>query len=333
MQSIAEIHSHIKSEYRRMQNEHKNKLESNKELLYSLYPRVEEIDNEISMLAITSAKRVLEEKISPEEATAQMKKKAEELKLEKAHILKTADYPQLTVKYNCDICQDTGYTENGNKCRCYMRKLQDLITLPGEVPNSLSNFFKESVFENFKLSYYPDELDPTCGYEPRKMMKMNLARCIKFSDEFKGVNSGNILLYGASGLGKSFMAACIYNRVSDRGYHAMYKSSYKLFQFLEDYKFGRVGREEYSIVYNSVYECDLLIIDDFGTEFITSYTQSVFFDLLNTRLLNGKSTVVSTNLTFDKLRDIYQDRVASRLQNEFMPLYFCGKDIRSIKNG
>ena len=107
---------------------------------------------------------------------------------------------------------------------------------------------------------------------------------------------------------------------------------YKLFEFLEDYKFGRLSREEYSIVYNTIYDCDLLIIDDFGTEFITSYTQSVFFDLLNTRLINGKSTVISTNLNFDKLNDIYGERVISRLQNEFTGLFFCGKDIRFLKN-
>ena len=112
----------------------------------------------------------------------------------------------------------------------------------------------------------------------------------------------------------------------------MYKSSYKLFEFLEDYKFGRVSRDEYSLIYNTIYDCELLIIDDFGTEFITSYTQSVFFDLLNTRLMNGKSTIISTNLNFDKLNEIYQERVTSRLQNEFTGLFFCGKDIRVLRN-
>ena len=332
MQSMSEIHTYIKSQYIKLQNEHERQKQYAKDNLYAMYPRIEEIDNEISMLAINSARRVLEERISPEAATYAMKERANTLRQERDEILKANNHTEFSIQYQCDLCKDTGFLQNGKKCRCYMQKLSGMILLPGENLNSNSEFFKSSVFDNFNISYYPDEHDPICGSSPRKIMKMNLAKCIKFSNDFDGVNSGNLLLYGPSGLGKSYMAACIYNRVSDRGYFAMYKSSYKLFQFLEDYKFGRINREEYMLSYNSVYDCDLLIIDDFGTEFITSYTQSVFFDLLNTRLINGKSTIISTNLKSEELKKIYQDRVTSRLENEFTNLLFCGKDIRSIKN-
>ncbi len=332
MQTMSEIHSFIKSQYIKLQNEHERQKENAKETLYALYPRIEEIDNEISMLAISSARRVLEEKISPEDATTAMKERASVLRQERDHILKSNNETEFLVKYECELCSDTGFLADGKKCRCYMQKLRRMITLPGENPNTDSEFLKKSVFDNFNLSYYPDEHDPSCGSSPRKIMKMNLVKCIKFANDFTGVNSGNILLYGPSGLGKSFMAACIYNRVSDEGYFAMYKSSYKLFQFLEDYKFGRISRDDYTLAFNSVYDCDLLIIDDFGTEFITSYTQSVFFDLLNTRLINGKSTIISTNLKDSELKKIYQERVTSRLENEFTNLLFCGKDIRSIIN-
>lgn len=332
MQSMSEIHTYIKSQYQKLQNEHESQRQYAKDNLYAMYPRIEEIDNEISMLAINSARRVLEEKISPEAATDAMKERADILRQERNEILKANNQSEYTPVYHCDLCRDTGFSPDGKKCRCYMQKLSAMILLPGENSNLNCEFFKNSVFENFNIGYYPDEHDPICGSSPRKIMKMNLAKCIKFSNDFDGVNSGNILLYGPSGLGKSFMAACIYNRVSDRGYFSMYKSSYKLFQFLEDYKFGRINREEYMLAFSSVYDCDLLIIDDFGTEFITSYTQSVFFDLLNTRLINGKSTIISTNLKRDELKKIYQDRVTSRLENEFTNLLFCGKDIRSIKN-
>ncbi len=332
MQTMSEIHAYIKSYYARLQNERKTELENAKDALYARYPRIEEIDNEISMLAINSAKRVLEEKISPEEATVYMKQRAEILKSERAQILKSSGEDELCVKYLCEKCSDTGFLADGSKCSCYLKKLSSMILLPGENVSTDSEFFKTSVFDNFKLSYYPDEMDVTCGSSPRKIMKMNLARCLKFANDFKGHNSGNILIYGPSGLGKSFMAACIYNRITERGYFAMYKSSYRLFQFLEDYKFGKISRDDYSLTYNSIYECDLLIIDDFGTEFITSYTQSVFFDLLNTRLLGGKSTIISTNLKSDDLRNIYQERVTSRLENEFTNLLFCGNDIRGLKN-
>lgn len=332
MSSLSEIHTQILSGYNKLKEEHENEKKNAKLSLYSAYPRIEQIDNEISMLAVNSARRVLEEKISPEEATEYMKTKAQELKNERSNILLENGIEEFSVKYNCDICKDTGFSENGKKCRCYIKKLKELIILPGERINTESEVFKNSVFENFNLSYYPEEVDQSCGFIPRKIMQMNYARCLKFADNFAPEGSGNILLYGPSGLGKSFMASCIYNRVTDKGYYAMYKSSYKLFEFLEDYKFGRLNREEYAIVYDSIYDCDLLVIDDFGTEFITSYTQSVFFDLLNTRLINGKSTIISTNLNFDKLKDIYQDRVTSRLQNEFTTLFFCGTDIRSLKS-
>ncbi len=330
MQSMAEIHSYIKSQYLKLQNDIERKREEYKENLYAMHPRIQEIDNEISMLAISSARKVLEEKISPEEATDFMKKRADELKNERKAILDSSAMTDYIPKYLCKMCKDTGFGEDGRKCKCYMQKLNSMVMLPGESANS--DTLKDLVFDNFNLSYYPDEVDPSCGSSPKKIMKMNLAKCIKFSNDFTGINSGNILLYGPSGLGKSFMAACIYNRVSERGYFAMYKSSYKLFQFLEDVKFGRVNRDDYDLAYQSIYDCDLLIIDDFGTEFITSYTQSVFFDLLNTRLMNGKSTVISTNLKGEELKNIYQDRVASRLKNEFTNLLFCGTDIRSIIN-
>ena len=289
-------------------------------------------DNEISMLAINSARRVIEENLSPAEATEAMKQKANALNLERDQILKDNNFTEAVPEYKCNICSDTGYTDDGKKCRCFMEKLSKFISFPGDSSKGEKEFFKQANFDNFKLSYYSSDLDPQCGSSPRKIMKMNLAKCVKFANDFTGVNSGNILLYGPSGLGKSFMAGCIYNRVTDNGYLAIYKSSYKLFQFLEDYKFGRINREVYGITYNSVYDCDLLIIDDFGTEFITSYTQSVFFDLLNTRLMNGKSTVISTNLKHDELNKIYQERVCSRLENEFVNLLFCGTDIRSLKN-
>lgn len=332
MRTMEEIYSSVNSYYRNLQAKHEDEALSAKNALYSMYPRIEEIDREISTLAISFARRIIDENITAEEATASMQEKANALRCERAKIINDNAIEEFEPEYECNFCRDTGKTSDGKKCRCYMKRARAMITLPGERINPNSDFFKNSTFDKFKLSYYPDTKDASCGFVPRKMMQMNFAKCLAFANDFSPEKSGNILLYGPSGLGKSFMAASIYNRVSENGYYAMYKSSYALFQFLEDYKFGRVNRDEYALCYESIYDCDLLIIDDFGTEFINSYTQSVFFDLLNTRLINGKSTVISTNLTFEKLREIYQDRVCSRLQNEFTSLFFCGEDIRNIIN-
>lgn len=330
--TISDIHNRIVAHYGTLTAHHEKQKREQKEALYKKYPRIEEIDNEIAMLAVTSARRILEEKISAKEATDSMNKKALALKKERETIISQNGETQDNIAYECEICKDTGLTQNGVKCSCYIKKMREYLSLPGEKINTNSEVFKNYNFDNFNLSYYPDTLDANCGFVPRKMMKMNYAKCLKFANEFNSCSSENILLYGPSGLGKTFLASAIYNRVCERGYFAMYKSSYKLFEFLEDYKFGRLNKDDYSLVYDTIYDCDLLIIDDFGTEFITSYTQSVFFDLLNTRLINGKSTIISTNLNIEKIRDIYQERVSSRLQNEFTGLFFCGKDIRSLKN-
>lgn len=330
MPSINEIHAKIQADYRRIQSEYEMAKTNARDLLYADFPRIEEIDREISSLAVNSAKSVLEEKISPEEAAASIKAQAEKLRTEKRAIMAENDISEYTPAYKCSHCSDTGYRENGKKCGCYMKKLQQMLTLPGE--KSENAVLKNSSFDNFELSYYPAEPDPSIGVSPRDIMRAVYANCNKFANSFDGENSGNLLLCGPSGLGKTLLAASVANSVTDKGYLVIYKSSYKLFQFLEDYKFGKIDREYYSIVYDSIYDCDLLVIDDFGTEFITSYTQSVFFDLLSTRLSAGKSIVISTNLPLGKISEIYQERVMSRLQNEFSVLRFAGNDIRAIKN-
>ncbi len=330
MLSMNEIHAKIRGEYRQIQEEYENAKKNAEELMYASFPRVEEIDNEISALAIESAKRVLEEKITPEEAALSMQEKARILREEKELIIKSNNIDEFKITYKCQNCQDTGFSKDGKKCGCYMKKIQSMLALPGE--KSENAILKKCEFDNFSLDYYSKEKDPEIGISPRDIMRAVFANCKKFTIDFSGENSGNVLLCGPSGLGKTHMAASIANEVMSKGYLVIYKSSYKLFQFLEDYKFGRVDRNIYSVVYDAIYDADLLVIDDFGTEFITSYTQSVLFDLLSTRIASDKSTVISTNLTLDNILEIYQERIMSRLKNEFNVLRFAGEDIRALKN-
>jgi len=330
MQSMNEIYTRITSAYRKLQSEHETAKATALEILYADYPRIEEIDREISTLAITSAKKVLEERISPEEAAEFVKIEADRLRAERASILLSNNATEYIPKYNCEKCNDTGFSSDGKKCGCFIKKLQAMMALPGERGDMSP--IKDCTFENYTTEYYPKETDPDLGCSPYSIMNMIYSNCLKFANEFSGNNSGNLLMCGKSGLGKSFMAGCVANRVADRGYFVIYKSSYKLFQFLEDYKFGRVDRDEYRAVYDAIYDCDLLVIDDFGTEFITSYTQTVFFDLLSSRLNLDKSTIISTNLPLNKVSEIYQERVYSRLINEFNVMSFAGVDIRAQKN-
>lgn len=330
MPSMSEIHAGIQSYYRRLQTERDMAQKDSQLLLYAQFPRIEEIDREISGLAINNAKKVLEEKITPEQAADIIKLEAARLREEREAIIAENGIKEYKHNFNCNLCSDTGYSPNGKKCGCYMRKLQEMLLLPGE--KGENSVCRKSSFDKFKIAYYPDDPVRGIGVSSRDLMRAVYANCRKFASDFKGEGSGNLLLCGPSGLGKTFLAASVANEVTNKGYFVIYKTSYKLFQFLEDFKFGKIDRETYSIVYDSIYDCDLLVIDDFGTEFITSYTQSVFFDLLSTRLESDKSTIISTNLNMINISDIYQERVMSRLQNEFKILRFAGEDVRAVKN-
>ena len=166
------------------------------------------------------------------------------------------------------------------------------------------------------------------GFNASAMRKAK--QYVEHWEEMKRNNAGMMLL-GDTGTGKTFMAGCIANRFISRGYSVVYQSAYKLFQFMEDYKFNRVERNAESGLFERIYNADLLIIDDLGTEFSTAYTCSVLFDILNTRLLNKKSTVISSNLNLDNLIKKYTDRVSSRIIGYFEMMRFTGDDIRIAK--
>ncbi len=330
MQSISEIYARIDSEYSLLQNQYIAEEKAWLNELYTVHPEIAALDTELSSLAVKSAKAIIEGKFSEKDAADFVKKEAARIKSERLSLISNLGIEEYSPKYQCPKCKDKGILSNGEKCGCYMQKLRVHLAFPGEKTKNLA--LSLSGFDKFDLSYYPNNIDADLGVSPRKIMRAVFSRCTKFANSFSGEGSGNLLLCGPSGLGKTLMASSIANAVADRGYLSIYKSSYKLFQFMEDYKFSKIDREAYSATNDALYDCDLLVIDDFGTEFITSYTQSAFFDLLSTRLDSGKSTVISTNLPLEKIAEVYQERVMSRLKNEFEVLRFAGEDIRAIKN-
>lgn len=234
-------------------------------------------------------------------------------------LLKNAGFPEnwLDVRYSCKKCEDKGFV-NGIMCDCFKELLKSL-----EYEKLCSNLpVNNCRFDNFKLDYYPDGI----GTSPRQRMESVLNYCKTYATDFSK-KSSNLLLYGQTGLGKTHLSLAIAGKVVEAGYGVIYSSAQNLFNKLEKEKFGRSdGNTEENIL-----DCDLLIIDDLGTEFTTQFTISALYNIVNSRELESKPTIISTNLLPDKLEATYSQRITSRILSNYVMLYFDGTDIRQIK--
>lgn len=234
-------------------------------------------------------------------------------------LLKNAGFPEnwLDVRYSCKKCEDKGFV-NGIMCDCFKELLKSL-----EYEKLCSNLpVNNCRFDNFKLDYYPDGI----GTSPRRRMESVLDFCKTYAAEFSQ-KSSSLLLYGHTGLGKTHLSLAIAGKVVEDGHGVIYSSAQNLFNKLEKEKFGRSdGNTEENIL-----GCDLLIIDDLGAEFTTQFTVSALYNIVNSRELEGKPTIISTNLTPEQLLSTYSERIASRILNNYTLLRFDGTDIRQIK--
>ena len=233
--------------------------------------------------------------------------------------LKKAGFPEdwLDVHYSCPKCEDKGFV-NGIMCDCFKDLLKSLEyeKLCSKLPVGSCRF------DNFKLDYYPDG----AGTSPRRRMESVLNYCKTYATDFSR-RSPSLLLYGKTGLGKTHLSLAVAGKAVESGYGVIYTSAQNLFNKLEKEKFGRSdGNTEETIL-----DCDLLIIDDLGAEFTTQFTVSTLYNIINSRELEGKPTIISTNLTPEQLTSTYSERIASRILSNFVMLYFDGSDIRQIK--
>ena len=233
--------------------------------------------------------------------------------------LKKAGFPEdwLDVHYSCPKCEDKGFV-NGIMCDCFKDLLKSLEyeKLCSKLPVGSCRF------DNFKLDYYPDG----AGTSPRRRMESVLNYCKTYATDFSR-RSPSLLLYGKTGLGKTHLSLAVAGKAVESGYGVIYTSAQNLFNKLEKEKFGRSdGNTEETIL-----DCDLLIIDDLGAEFTTQFTVSALYNIINSRELEGKPTIISTNLTPEQLTSAYSERIASRILSNFVMLYFDGSDIRQIK--
>ena len=240
------------------------------------------------------------------------KSQSEALSKEKAELLKKAGVKEKQVF--CKVCDDTGYV-SGRLCECVKAEAKELAVK--ELNDSMP---LESVgFDSFSIDYYPDDAK-------EKMQKI-LSLCGSYADGFSK-NSDNLLFMGKSGLGKTHLSLSIVKAVTEKGHTAVYGPAQTLFSAAEKERFSYSGDSE---KLNEIMDADLLVIDDLGTEFMTNYVQSLFYDIVNSRLLKKLPTIINTNLSFEELESRYTARITSRLIGEYTVKSFIGNDIRLLR--
>ena len=262
-----------------------------------------------------------------------IRKKNQKLQEERQNELKKAGFSIdfLDETYMCTKCNDTGYIKT-TICSCLM----DIYK--SEQTKSLNNLFKlgDESFENFNLMFYDDEPFMGSSDSPRSTMKTIHDICFEYARNF-GAKSDNLLFFGTPGLGKTFLSACIARVVADSGFSVVYDTAASIFGKYEDEQFGRINNpEEVRGIRNDIkryLECDLLVLDDLGTEFVTTFTISALYELINTRLINNKKTIISSNLDVGEFfKKGYTEEIVSRLTGDYQSLNFRGDDIRKKKN-
>lgn len=293
--------------------------------IYEHVPSIRKIDDEISTLGLKLSKLVLFGRIDIEQAIAELESNLLRLKKERAYLMTEHNFPldYADLHYQCTLCSDTGFLPSGLACKCYR---QQLIEHAYDMSN-LKNVLTRENFTTFDIMKFSDQSYKSETISPRENMQEILSISEGFVHEF-GKQHANLVFYGATGQGKTFLCHSVAKSLLDKGYTVLYQTAFGLIKLLEKYTFSDSGRTEAGEAYQLLFEADLLIIDDLGTEMINTFTNTEIFNLINTRLLQRKSMILSTNLTPVQLRDAYSERVASRLFGEFQFLYFYGKDLR-----
>ena len=240
----------------------------------------------------------------------------------RGQILTSAGYPAdyTEIKYECQLCSDTGAVDN-KMCSCMRRKLVEA----GIASSGMSDLIARQSFENFSLDYYKQ------SEQTYSIMSTIYKVLSKYAQDFSPETSGNIAMFGGTGLGKTHLSSAVAGKVIEKGHDVYYASALSLFADFEMRRFGNSSSVSADGNIDRYFDCDLLIIDDLGTEVTNQFTTSCLYDIINSRLNSKKPTIISTNLSQDEFRKRYWDRITSRVLGEYIVLPFCGTDIRSQK--
>ena len=290
---------------------------------YARVPRIRDIDIQLRRTMAQAAQAAFLQGSDGKELLEQARQENLALQREREELVRQFfEEGYLDDSPICRLCGGTGYV-GSTMCECLTELCRQ------EQKKEISILAGKESFSQFRLDYYPDRIDPMYGASPRTIMERNFQTCKRYALYFSQ-NAGNLLFVGGTGLGKTFLSACIARTVADRGFSVAYETAAHLFGNLEKARFNptedsRREAEKYT-------SCDLLILDDLGTEMPGQFVTAALYSLLNDRLLAGKPMVISTNLNVEEMNRRYSPQIASRLHGGFTRLTFVGEDIRVLRN-
>lgn len=312
----------IMRDYAQLQMENRHAQTARREEVQEKIPRIREIEAQMAERSVACARKLLEGDTT---ARAKLQNELADLRAEKASLLRQAGYAPdyLELQFHCPDCQDTGYA-NGKKCHCFLRAQMRLLY----AQSNLDQVLERENFSTLSFAYYDSrEVIPQLGVTNAEYMEQVVGWCKEFVENF-GKERGSLLFTGSTGVGKTFLTNCIAKALMDSYYSVVYLSAPDLFEVFSKNKFTYQAEEEIKDTYQYILECDLLIIDDLGTELNNSFTSSQLFYCINERMNTNRSTIISTNLSIGSLRDNYTDRVTSRIMSGYTIIPLYGGDIR-----
>ena len=314
-------HNAILREYTEIQNVNRTLAEKRKEEVLSAISEFVQLEASVSTLSASAARSMLS---GNENAAKELHAELAKIRSKKKALLVSAGYPEdyLDPIYDCSLCKDTGYVDadNGLKTKCSCFRKREFGVLYSQ--SNIRELIARENFSTLSYEYYQGE--------DKQRFEAAVRICRDFTKNFDQDYS-NLLFYGTVGTGKSFLSGCIAKELLDSSHSVIYFSASALFDYLAKYTFDRSEKEAMSDLNDDLYSCDLLIIDDLGTELTNSFVASQLFSCLNQRALRKKSTIISTNLSLEEIRDRYSDRIFSRISSGFRLCKLTGPDIRIYK--
>lgn len=292
------------------------KIEQDVPQLRQVNSRIAEVSVNMAVMRVRGQKKDL----------AACQAEREDLIRKKKELLEQAGYSlrDLEPRYQCAGCRDTGYVD-GEKCSCLRSRMIEILY----DQSNIKEILKRENFQTYTLKYYsPMPLQDGSGESPLSLAKKAQQTAYDFVNHFQD-SSDNLIITGGTGTGKTFLSNCIAREILDAGYSVIYLSAVKLFGLLAEGTFRQESSTERDT--DELYSCDLLIIDDLGTELTNSFVQSAFFNCINERLLRNRHTIISTNLSLEQISINYSERISSRIAERYKYIKLFGSDIRISK--